>query len=235
MPDSGFIAIRDLHKKYRDGKGNVLHILRGIDLEIAEQDTVSIMGASGAGKSTLLHLIGALDQSDQGSIRIGGMELSQLGADKSALFRNETIGFVFQFHHLLMDFSALENVMMPMWIKARRTVACQEAAFQLLEEVGIADRAHHRPSQLSGGEQQRLAIARAVANKPRILLADEPTGNLDEETGEKVSGLLQRLNREFGLTLILVTHNQRIAAQMSRQYVLEQGKLHAASPRPVNA
>jgi lipoprotein-releasing system ATP-binding protein len=235
MPDSGFIAIRDLHKKYRDGKGNVLHILKGIDLEIAEQDTVSIMGASGAGKSTLLHLIGALDQGDQGSISIGGMELSQLGADQSALFRNETIGFVFQFHHLLMDFTALENVMMPMWIKARRTVACQDAALQLLQEVGIADRAHHRPSQLSGGEQQRLAIARAIANKPRILLADEPTGNLDKETGEKVSDLLQRLNRELGLTLILVTHNQQIAAQMSRQYVLERGKLHAASPRPANA
>jgi lipoprotein-releasing system ATP-binding protein len=235
MPDSGFIAIRGLHKNYRDGKGNILHILRGIDLEIARADTVSIMGASGAGKSTLLHLIGALDQMDQGSISIGGEELSEFTGEKSAQFRNETIGFVFQFHHLLMDFTALENVMMPIWIKARRTVACQDEALALLEEVGIADRAHHKPSQLSGGEQQRLAIARAIANKPRILLADEPTGNLDEETGDKVSELLHRLNRELGLTLILVTHNQKIAAQMARQFVLEQGKLHAAFPSSANA
>ena len=234
MPDSGFIAIRGLHKNYQDGLGNVLHILRGIDLEIAPADTVSIMGASGAGKSTLLHLIGALDQLDQGSIRIGGVELSELNGEKSAQFRNETIGFVFQFHHLLMDFTALENVMMPIWIKARRTLASQEEAFALLEEVGIADRAHHKPSQLSGGEQQRLAIARAIANKPKILLADEPTGNLDQETGERVSELLQRLNRELGLTLILVTHNHPFAAQMTRQFVLEQGKLHAASPSPAN-
>lgn len=235
MPDSGFIAIRGLHKNYRDGKGNILHILRGIDLEIARADTVSIMGVSGAGKSTLLHLIGALDHVDQGSISIGGVELSDFSGEESARFRNETIGFVFQFHHLLMDFSALENVMMPIWIKARRTVACQDEALELLKEVGIADRAHHKPSQLSGGEQQRLAIARAIANKPRILLADEPTGNLDEETGDKVSALLHRLNRELGLTLILVTHNQKIATQMARQFVLEQGKLHAVSPSPANA
>lgn len=235
MPDPGFIAIRGLHKTYRDGKGNALHILRGIDLEIAQQDTVSIMGASGAGKSTLLHLIGALDHTDQGSIKIDGVEISQLGGEQGALFRNETIGFVFQFHHLLMDFSALENVMMPMWIKARRTVDRRDVALGLLEDVGMADRADHKPSQLSGGEQQRLAIARAIANKPKILLADEPTGNLDEETGEKVSELLQRLNRELGLTLILVTHNRRFAAKMTRQYLLEQGKLRAASPRPTNA
>ena len=235
MPEPGFIAIRDLHKNYRDGKGNVLRILRGIDLEIDREDTVSIMGASGAGKSTLLHLIGALDHSQRGSIRIGGVELSQLSGEKSAQFRNETIGFVFQFHHLLMDFSALENVMMPMWIKARRTKDYQHVALGLLEEVGIADRAHHKPSQLSGGEQQRLAIARAIANQPKILLADEPTGNLDEETGGKVSELLRRLNRELGLTLILVTHNHRFASQMARQYVLEQGKLHAVSPRSANA
>ena len=235
MPDPGFIAIRNLHKNYLDGKGNALHILRGIDLAIAREETVSIMGASGAGKSTLLHLIGALDRSDSGSILIDGMEISLLGGEQAARFRNETIGFVFQFHHLLMDFSALENVMMPMWIKARRTTPCQEEALALLREVGIADRAHHKPAQLSGGEQQRLAIARAVANKPKILLADEPTGNLDENTGGRVGELLLRLNRELGLTLILVTHNQHIASQMGRQFVLEHGTLHPASRRSANA
>lgn len=235
MPDPGFIAIRNLHKNYLDGKGNLLHILRGIDLAIDRGETVSIMGASGAGKSTLLHLIGALDRSDSGSIHIDGMEISLLGGEQAAQFRNETVGFVFQFHHLLMDFSALENVMMPMWIKARRTTPCQEDALALLSEVGIADRAHHKPAQLSGGEQQRLAIARAVANKPKILLADEPTGNLDQNTGERVMELLLRLNRELGLTLILVTHNQHIASRMSRQFVLEQGTLHPASRRSAHA
>ncbi len=235
MSEPGFIVVEDLHKHYVDGKGNELHVLRGVNLSIQRKQTVSIMGASGAGKSTLLHLIGALDRAKQGSIRIDGVEVSSLNGEKSAQFRNETVGFVFQFHHLLMDFSALENVMMPMWIKARRTLPLQAEATALLEEVGIAERAAHKPSQLSGGEQQRLAIARAIANKPKILLADEPTGNLDEETGQRVSELLLRLNREHGLTLILVTHNHQIAAQMSRQFVLEQGRLHSTMPHSAHA
>ena len=226
MSDSQFIAIKNLHKCYVDGQGSTRQILRSIDLDIGRGDTVAITGASGAGKSTLLHLIGALDGLDQGSIQVNGVEISQLNSEKSAKFRNEVIGFVFQFHHLLMDFSALENIMMPMWIKARRTIACQKEALDLLDEVGLADRAEHKPSHLSGGEQQRLAIARALANNPEILLADEPTGNLDEETGEKVTALLQRFNRQRGLTLILVTHNSQIASRMARQYVLEQGKLN---------
>ncbi|MCZ6626921.1 MAG: ABC transporter ATP-binding protein [SAR324 cluster bacterium] len=235
MSEPGFIVIEDLHKHYLDGQGNELHVLRGVNLAIQRKETVSVMGASGAGKSTLLHLIGALDRAGRGSITIGGLEVSSLNGDSCAQFRNETIGFVFQFHHLLMDFSALENVMMPMWIKAKRTLPCQAQAMALLEAVGIAERASHRPSQLSGGEQQRLAIARALANQPQILLADEPTGNLDESTGQRVSDLLLRLNRELGLTLILMTHNHQIAAQMTRQYVLEQGRLNSAKPDSANA
>lgn len=234
MTDPRFIAIHDLHKNYVDGQGNVLRILRGIELDIGRNETVSIMGASGAGKSTLLHLMGALDHADRGSIVIDGVEVSSLSGDDSATFRNQTIGFVFQFHHLLMDFSALENVMMPTWIKAGRTLKGQQEAMGLLEAVGIADRAGHRPSQLSGGEQQRLAIARAIANRPKILLADEPTGNLDEETAQKVNDLLLNLNKEQGLTLILVTHNQQIAARMARRFVLEQGRLRSASSLPSN-
>jgi predicted ABC-type transport system involved in lysophospholipase L1 biosynthesis ATPase subunit len=229
MSQASFIQVDGLHKHYRDGKGNDLHILRGVTLAVAAGESVSIMGASGAGKSTLLHLLGALDVPDQGSIRIDGREIATLDDEKGARFRNETIGFVFQFHHLLMDFTALENVMIPMWIRAGRTLPLQAVARELLEQVGLGERAHHRPSELSGGEQQRLAIARAIANNPRILLADEPTGNLDEATGARVEDLLLRLNTEHGLTLILVTHNPQFAARMARQYVLEHGQLHSLS------
>ncbi len=234
MAHPGIIVIHDLHKNYLDGKGNVLRILRGVELEVRQGDTVSIMGASGAGKSTLLHLIGALDDSEKGSVHIDGVDLSTLKEEKSAYFRNRTIGFVFQFHHLLMDFTALENVMMPMWIKEGRTLPLQDQAMSILEEVGMADRADHKPAQLSGGEQQRLAIARAIANRPKIILADEPTGNLDEETGLLVSEMLLRLNREHGLTLILVTHNPQIAAKMGHQYLLVHGRLIPASSRSGN-
>ncbi len=224
------IAVRGLHKSYRDGEGRQLHILRGLDLEVQRGETVSIMGASGAGKSTLLHLIGALDTPDQGSIVVDGQDVAALTPEAGARFRNQTIGFVFQFHHLLMDFTALENVMMPLWIRAGRTLPLGEQARALLGEVGLGERGSDRPAQLSGGEQQRLAIARAIANRPAVLLADEPTGNLDEETGRRVSELLLRLNRDHQLTLILVTHNPYFARQMSRTLMLELGQLHPASP-----
>lgn len=230
MSTQNLIAVNDLHKQYIDGEGNRLEILRGVDLAVNSGDTVSIMGASGAGKSTLLHLIGALDQADSGAVRVDDVELSTLSSDECAQFRNQTIGFVFQFHHLLMDFNALENVMLPMWIKAGKTGDFGAKARELLDTVGISHRMRHRPGQLSGGEQQRLAIARALANQPRILLADEPTGNLDEKTGERVSTLLLRLNREHRLTMILVTHNAQFAAQMGRQYLLEGGRLRDRAP-----
>jgi len=226
MTHADFIRVEGLHKHYRDGKGNDLHILRGVDFSIGRGESVSIMGASGAGKSTLLHLLGALDSADAGSIRIGDVELSRLDDERGARFRNETIGFVFQFHHLLMDFTALENVMIPMWIRSGRTQPFHAEAHRLLEQVGLKERTHHKPAELSGGEQQRLAIARAIANAPAILLADEPTGNLDESTGGRVEELLLRLNAEHGLTLILVTHNPTFAGRMARQYVLEHGLLH---------
>jgi lipoprotein-releasing system ATP-binding protein len=197
---------------------------------VQEGETVSIMGASGTGKSTLLHLLGALDSPDEGTIEVDGYDVSHMDPRQGAAFRNQIIGFVFQFHHLLMDFTALENVMMPMWIRAGRTTASQQEALALLAEVGLEQRAQHRPAQLSGGEQQRLAIARAIANRPKLLLADEPTGNLDEETGNRVSDLLLRLNRDHHLTLILVTHNPRFAGRMASRYVLEMGLLRPVTP-----
>lgn len=234
MSHSKLIQISNLHKHYRDGKGNDLHILRGVSMAVAGGETVAIMGASGAGKSTLLHLVGTLDKAESGSIQIGGVEVPELDEESAARFRNETIGFVFQFHHLLMDFSALENLMMPMWIKAGRTLPFEKEAKALLAEVGLEERAHHKPAQLSGGEQQRLAIARALANRPKILLADEPTGNLDEDTGTLVGDLLLRLNKEHDLTLILVTHNTRFAARMGTRYHLEHGLLSSQNPSSVS-
>ncbi len=229
MNSRAFIAISDLHKQYLDGEGRVLHILRGLDLQVPQGETAAIMGPSGAGKSTLLHLIGALDRPDRGGIEVGGRQIAQFGAEEAARFRNETVGFVFQFHHLLMDFTALENVMMPMWIRAGRTGAMQSKARTLLSQVGLADRSEHRPAQLSGGEQQRVAIARAIANGPKLLLADEPTGNLDEESARHVTELLLDLNRREGLTLVLVTHNPQLAARMSHTFVLELGRLRSAA------
>ena len=230
MASTAFIQVSDLHKSYRDGEGNILQILRGASLSVAKGDTVGITGASGAGKSTFLYLLGSLDRPDRGTIRIEGAEISTLNGEQSARFRSDTIGFVFQFHHLLNDFTALENVMMPLWIKAGRTLDFQTEAAQLLEEVGLAHRSGHKPAQLSGGEQQRLAIARAIANRPKILLADEPTGNLDEGTGRQVGELLLRVNREYGLTLLLVTHNPQFAGRMAKQFLLEKGKLHPRRP-----
>jgi lipoprotein-releasing system ATP-binding protein len=231
MASNTLIEVRDLHKSYLDGEGNTLQILKGASLTVAEGDTVAITGASGAGKSTFLHVLGSLDGADSGSIHIGGVNIAGLEGDASAHFRNHTIGFVFQFHHLLNDFTALENVMIPMWIRAGRTQPRDEEARTLLEEVGIAERARHKPAQLSGGEQQRLAIARALANEPRLLLADEPTGNLDEETSGHVCDLLLRLNRDRRLTLMLVTHNLHLAGRMGRRYVLEHGQLNL-TPAP---
>jgi lipoprotein-releasing system ATP-binding protein len=229
MTRDGFIRIENLHKHYRDGKGRDLHVLRGVNLTVARGETLSIMGASGTGKSTLLHLLGALDTVEEGSIVVDGLDIARMGPRQGAEFRNRTVGFVFQFHHLLMDFTAAENVMMPGWILGGRASGGREQAAALLAEVGLADRAGHKPGQLSGGEQQRLAIARAIANRPKLLLADEPTGNLDEETGNRVSELMLRLNREHGLTLVLVTHNPQLAARMSRRSVLELGQLHPAA------
>ena len=224
----------EVHKAYRGGDGSQLPILRGLSLEVQRGECVAIMGASGAGKSTLLHLIGGLDRPDAGTVRVAGEEVSALQAKDAAAFRNRRVGFVFQFHHLLMDFNALENVMMPLWIRARRTVPCQDAALKLLAQVGLEERREHRPLALSGGEQQRLAIARALACEPPLLLLDEPTGNLDESNSARVQALLLHLNKVRDLTLLLVTHNPQLAAAMDRVFVLREGQL-TSSATPLTA
>jgi len=218
------IQARQLVKGYRTAAGYV-SVLEGVDLEVPEGEMLAITGASGVGKSTLLHVLGTLDRPDSGSVAVAGEDVFRLPENRLREFRNRTLGFVFQFHHLLPEFTALENVMMPLLIGRRGEPEARERAALLLAEVGLAARAHHRPGMLSGGEQQRVAVARALAQSPHVLLADEPTGNLDRQTGEKLHGLLRQLNRERGITLVLVTHNEHTAAACDRTLRLEGGKL----------
>jgi lipoprotein-releasing system ATP-binding protein len=189
---------------------------------------VAIVGASGVGKSTLLHVLGTLDRPEAGRVEVFGRDVLSLAEAPLREFRNETIGFVFQFHHLLPEFTALENVMMPLLIGRRPESEARDTARGLLLEVGLGDREQHRPSALSGGEQQRVAVARALARSPRLLLADEPSGNLDQATGDRLHDLLRRLNRERGTTVIVVTHNERLSGACDRRLRLEGGRL--ASP-----
>lgn len=204
-------------------------ILRGIDLVIAEGEALAIVGASGSGKSTLLHLMGALDTPSSGSIIFDGKDMALMRPDEKATFRNRSLGFVFQFHHLLPEFSALENVAMPAIIGGKDRQGITREALSMLERVGLGQRAHSKTSTLSGGERQRVAIARAVIMHPRVLLADEPTGNLDETNGTQVGDLLAELNRELGMTLVVVTHNQELAARMGRSLELRAGALYEKS------
>ncbi len=192
-------------------------MLRGIDFDLLPGEVASVVGASGAGKSTLLHVLGTLDAPSSGSIAIDGVEVSGLPAARLAEFRNREIGFVFQFHHLLPEFTALENAMMPGLILRRPRAECAARASAMLTRVGLAERLQHRPGELSGGEQQRVALARALLIGPRLLLADEPTGNLDTKTGRAMHELLSELNRELGMTILLVTHNDELAARSSRK------------------
>jgi lipoprotein-releasing system ATP-binding protein len=189
---------------------------------------VAIVGPSGVGKSTLLHLMGGLERPTRGIIRYGDIDLLQLSDDELADFRNHHIGFVFQFHHLLPEFSALENTMMPALIQRRTKREAQQEAQQLLRQVGLGDRVHHRPGELSGGEQQRVAVARALMNKPDVILADEPTGNLDRATGQSLQKLLRQLNEERGQTFVIVTHDREFAAHMDRAIALVDGKIGTA-------
>lgn len=219
------ICVKNLHKSYEQSSGEALSILKGIDLEVDRGESLSIVGASGAGKTTFLQVLGGLDTPSSGEVSIAGQSLQQMTRQQLAGFRNEQIGFVFQFHHLLNEFTALENVMMPMRIARMATSDAQKKATQLLEKVGLAHRLQHRPAQLSGGEQQRVAIARAIANGPLILLADEPTGNLDLETGQQVMDMIYHLNQESQLTLILITHNPDIAKRAQKHYHIVDGQL----------
>ncbi len=224
MTDSSpaLLEARSLNKRYRKG-GTVIDVLRGASLVIKKGEIVSIIGASGAGKSTLLHTLGTLDLPDSGTIHYDGRDLTALSPSELADFRNRELGFVFQFHHLLPEFSALENVMMPALIRRQSREEARERATRALNDVGLAARVEHRPGELSGGEQQRVALARALVLDPPLLLADEVTGNLDEKTGEEIHELLFRLNSSRGITLIVVTHNRGLADRMSRRLVLHDG------------
>jgi lipoprotein-releasing system ATP-binding protein len=219
-----FIEVSGLSKSYQMG-GTLVSVLRDLDLSVERGEMVAIVGASGVGKSTLLHILGGLDSSDAGAIRIDGTELSLLSDDARVAFRNRHVGFVFQFHHLLPEFTALENAEMPMRIARMPPNERNSRATGLLERVGLSHRLAHRPGMLSGGEQQRVAIARALIMQPALLLADEPTGDLDEHTGDSLHELLRVMHREHGLTSIIATHNPRLAAACDRVLRLEEGKL----------
>jgi len=220
-----------LEKRYVDGP-TVVQVLAGLDLDIEAGERVAIVGESGVGKSTLLHLLGALDQPTGGQLFFDGQDVFGLSEGGLAGFRNREIGFVFQFHHLLGDFTALENVMLPSLIARQPAGTTRARASELLERVGLQHRMAHRPGQLSGGEQQRVAVARALAQRPRLLLADEPTGNLDPSTGEGVQQLMLELNHEHGAALVVATHNDRLAAAMGRTLRLAGGRLQDAASMP---
>ena len=221
---SNLLEVRGLSKTYEMGKNRV-EVLKEIDLDLNEGTTTALVGASGAGKSTLLHLLGALDRPSAGTVRFGGDDLFARSDGDLAEFRNRSIGFVFQFHHLLSEFTALENVMMPALIARMSYREARSAAEELLDEVGLGQRLIHRPGELSGGEQQRVAIARALVLSPALLLADEPTGNLDMKTSEGIHAVLADLQQRKGLTLIVVTHNEQLASAMGRTVRLIDGRL----------
>jgi lipoprotein-releasing system ATP-binding protein len=218
------LEARGVTKDFRDAN-RVLRVLRGIDLELARGDAVAVIGPSGAGKSTLLHILGGIDRPTNGSVVVEGTDLSGLSDRALAHFRNRTVGFIFQFHHLLAEFSALENVLIPGLIAGENGTALRERAAELLTAIGLGERLTHRPAKLSGGEQQRVALARALINQPALILADEPTGNLDKETGETVIDLLWRMTVGAGRTLLIVTHDAGIATRAGRTLRLHEGRL----------
>jgi len=219
-----FVSVTGLNKFY-DATGRRLHVLRDLDLSVEKGEMVAIMGASGVGKSTLLHVLGGLDVIDGGEVRVGDHEIATMTDEARVTFRNRHIGFVFQFHHLLPEFTAIENAMMPLRISRVSAAEARPKAEALLQRVGLGDRLDHRPGMLSGGEQQRVAVSRALVMQPSLLLADEPTGDLDEATADALHQLLRAMHAEFGLTAIIATHNPRLAAQCDRTLRLEGGKL----------
>ena len=219
-----FISVSGLSKSYAVG-GTHLSVLKDLELSLERGDMVAIVGASGVGKSTLLHVLGGLEAPDAGSIRIDQVDLASLSDEALVAFRNQHVGFVFQFHHLLPEFTAVENAEMPLRIARKSATECRERASGLLERVGLAERLEHRPGMLSGGEQQRVAIARALVMRPALLLADEPTGDLDEHTAETLHELLKEMHSEHGLTSIIATHNPKLAAACDRILRLEDGRL----------
>ncbi len=221
---SNLVQVTGLYKGYRSGTAH-LEVLADLNLDLEEGEMLAVTGVSGSGKSTFLHLLGGMDRCDQGSIRVQGKEITKLGLPDLSRYRNQTVGFVFQFHHLLPEFTAMENVMMPLLLRGEPAFEAREKAHASLADVQMEGRVHHRPGELSGGEQQRVAMARALVGRPRLLLADEPTGNLDAQTAGAIGALLQSLHARYNLASILVTHNERLAAICSRACRLENGRL----------
>lgn len=221
---NNLLQCHNVCKTYQEGELQT-QVLKGVSFNIKAGELVSIIGTSGSGKSTLLHILGALDDASQGSVSFLGQDLSALSSNKQAKIRNQHLGFVYQFHHLLADFTALENVAMPLLIGGQKTALAKQAAKALLEKVGLGHRLSHRPSELSGGERQRVAIARALVNQPDLVLADEPTGNLDHKTALSIYDLMRQMNQEFGTAFLVVTHDSELAEKMDRKMHMQDGLL----------
>ncbi len=228
------VEVQGVSKTYVGGDGRPLQVLDGVDLEVRSGQSVAIVGQSGVGKSTLLHLIGGLDRPTSGHVRLAGRPLHEQGEAGLARLRNREVGFVFQFHHLLREFTALENVMMPLLIAGEGERLAKQRALAVLTEVGLVPRASHKPAELSGGEQQRVAVARALVTEPRVILADEPSGNLDPETAERLHDLFFRVSGAHRAAIILVTHNRELSRRADRTLCLESGRLHDATARPAD-
>ena len=218
------LEAHQISKSYRDGSA-VTQVLDKVSLSVTAGEMVAIVGSSGSGKSTLLHILGALDLADSGSVSIAGQPLAGLSSARKARLRNQQLGFVYQFHHLLMDFTALENVAMPLFIRGDNKSDALAKAAALIARVGLSHRGHHKPSELSGGERQRVAIARALVTQPALVLADEPTGNLDQHTAESIYQLLRELNASMATSFVVVTHDTELAGRLDTQYLMREGKL----------
>ena len=221
---SNLLQCHNICKTYREGSLDT-QVLKGVSFELKKGELVSIIGSSGSGKSTLLHILGALDDTTQGEVTFLGQHLSHLSSNKQAKLRNQHLGFVYQFHHLLADFSALDNVAMPLLIGGTKVAKAKESAKALLDKVGLSHRIDHRPSELSGGERRRVAIARALVNNPDLVLADEPTGNLDHKTALAIYDLMRELNEQYGTAFLVVTHDGELASKMDRQLHMQDGLL----------